>query len=62
MIKKGETFRQPGVRRKPVMCALPPEITLADIQKEMEELLKKDAEVDIEQTRRELAWPTGLNK
>jgi len=62
MIRKGETIRQPGVRRKPVLCALPPEITLADIQKEMEELLKKDSEVDVEQTRKELAWPTGLNK
>lgn len=62
MIKKGETIRQPGVRRKPVLSALPPEITLADIQKEMEELLIKDAEVDVEQTRKNLAWPTGLNK
>ncbi len=62
MIKKGETIRQPGVRRKPVLSALPPEITIADIRKEMEVLLKQDAEVNVEQTRRDLAWPTGLNK
>ena len=61
MIKQGETIRQPGVRRKPVLSALPPEINMADIQKEMEELLKEDSNVDVEQTRKELAWPTGVN-
>ena len=62
MIKSGETIRKPGVRRKPVMSALPPDITLEDIKKEMEELLIEDADVDVEQTRKGLDWPTGLNE
>lgn len=62
MIKNGETIRKPGIRLKPVMTALPPDITMTDIQEEMERLLKKDAEVDVEETRKNLAWPTGLNK
>jgi NADH-quinone oxidoreductase subunit B len=62
MIKNGETIRKPGVRNKPVMSALPPGITMADIQKEMAEILKKDAVVDVEEERKKLRWPTGLNK
>lgn len=62
MIKQGETLRKPGVRNKPVMSALPPGITMEDIHKEMEELLKKDADIDVEARRKQLPWPSGLNK
>lgn len=61
MIKEGETLRKPGVRRKPVMSALPPDIKMDDIQAEMEELLKRDTNVDVEKARQALDWPTGLN-
>ena len=61
MIKEGETLRKPGVRRKPVMSALPPDINMDDIQAEMEELLKRDTNVDVEKARQALDWPTGLN-
>jgi hypothetical protein len=62
MIKNGETLSKPGVRRKPVMSALPPGITMPDIMAEMEDLLRKDADVDVEKTRQSLPWPTGLNR
>lgn len=47
MIKEGESIRQPGVRRKPVVAALPPAISLSEIQDEIKELLIKDSYVDI---------------
>ncbi len=47
MIKKGETIREPGVRRKPVMAALPPGVTQEDILQELEEVLKKDSVVRV---------------
>jgi NADH-quinone oxidoreductase subunit B len=61
MIKQGETVRNPGVRNRPVMSALPPNITMQDIEAEMEALLRQDAAVDIEDARKERKWPTGLN-
>lgn len=43
MIKEGETVRTPGMRRNPVMAALPQGITLKDIQAELVTLLQEDA-------------------
>lgn len=43
LIKEGETVRQPGVRRKPVMAALPPGMTIQDIQVELANLLTSEA-------------------
>ncbi len=39
LIREGETVRQPGVRRKPVLAALPPGITVDQIQAEIRALL-----------------------
>lgn len=58
MIKEGETVREPGVRRKPVMAALPQGITLKDIQAEFVTLLKEDAVVNVD----ELAAERGKNE
>ena len=58
MIKEGETVREPGVRRKPVMAALPQGITLQDIQAEFVTLLKEDAVVNVD----ELAAERGKNE
>jgi NADH-quinone oxidoreductase subunit B len=41
MIMEGETVREPGVRRKPVLAQLPPGVSLADIQAEIAALLQK---------------------
>lgn len=61
MIKEGESIGRPGIRRKPVTSALPPGITMDDIQAEMDDLLKKDAVVDVNATKDSLKWPSGLN-
>ncbi|MEK7774932.1 MAG: NADH-quinone oxidoreductase subunit NuoB [Candidatus Zixiibacteriota bacterium] len=61
MIKQGETVRRPGIRSKPVMSALPPNITMNDIEAEMESLLRQEADIDVEKARKERDWPTGLN-
>jgi NADH-quinone oxidoreductase subunit B len=42
-IKAEETLGNPGYRRKPVMSALPPNMSIDEIKEEMEKLLKKDA-------------------
>ncbi len=59
MIKEGETIREPGIRRKPVVSALPEGITHDDIKKEMESLLVKENTVDIPSKLDSLDWPTG---
>ena len=48
MIKEGESVREPGVRRKPVLSSLPPGITMDQIRAEMITLLMKDAVVNVE--------------
>ena len=62
MIKEGETIREPGVRRKPVISSLPEGITLEDIQGEMKELLVKENVVDVQHAVDKLKWPSGLNE
>ncbi|HLE01057.1 MAG TPA: NADH-quinone oxidoreductase subunit NuoB [Bdellovibrionota bacterium] len=54
LIKEGETVRKPGVRRKPVLSALPPGITLDQIRAEMATVLKSDAIVNVEQAAKKL--------
>lgn len=60
MIKEGESLKEPGIRRKPVTAALPPNIKIEDIKKEMLETLNKQAVTDVEAKRTSKAWPTGL--
>ena len=53
MIKEGETVRKPGVRRKPVMAALPEGITLKDIQAELAGFLEQSATGNVEKASAE---------
>lgn len=48
LIKEGETIRKPGMRRKPITAALPPGITIEQIQKEMIAMLEQDAMINLE--------------
>ena len=57
---KEETVREPGIRRKPVLSALPEDVTIKDIQGEMTRLLEVDARVDVNKLASDLEWPTGL--
>ncbi len=59
MIKNGETLRKPGIRKKPVFSALPPDISMKEIETQMQVALEKDSLVDVEATRKNLDWPTG---
>jgi len=56
MIKEGTSIREPGVRRKPVMAALPKGITMDDIQGEMRRLLEADNVVNVAQEAGEKIW------
>lgn len=56
MIRSGQRSLDPSVRHKPVLAALPPGITLPDIQAEMARLLENDATVDAEEHLRTSPW------
>ena len=56
MIKQGTSIREPGVRRKPVMAALPQGVTMEDIQGEMRRLLEADNVVNVAQEAGEKIW------
>lgn len=56
MIMAGETSSQVGVRKKPVIAALPPDITLDDIRDEMIKLLEEAAVVDVRTEEENKVW------
>jgi NADH-quinone oxidoreductase subunit B len=56
MIMAGETCSQVGVRKRPVIAALPPDITMEDIKAEMLELLEQAATVDVRTEERSKVW------
>ncbi|MBX7258283.1 MAG: NADH-quinone oxidoreductase subunit NuoB [Candidatus Hydrogenedentes bacterium] len=56
MIKEGESVRQPGIRRKPVMAAIPNGITVGDIQEEMRKILEQDNVIDVEAEAAKRPW------
>lgn len=56
MIKQGESIARPGLRRKPVLAALPQGITLEDIRQEIRGLLEADNVIDVEKEARNKVW------
>lgn len=56
MIKEGESIRYPGVRRKPVVSALPDGVTEKDIRREMRLLLEEENVVDVVQEANRSIW------
>ena len=56
MIKQGEAIQSSGVRKKPVMAALPDGITMADIQQRFRELLVRENTVDVVKAASEKSW------
>ena len=56
MIKQGEAIQSSGIRKKPVMAALPDGITMADIQQRFRELLVQKNTVDVVKAAGEKIW------
>ena len=56
LIKKGETIRQPGVRRKPVTAALPQGISMADLREEARRLLLEENTLDVAKDADAKSW------
>lgn len=53
MIKEGESCSNPGIRRKPVMAALPPGIKIEDIKAEFVSVLNKQNTVNIKEVAKQ---------
>lgn len=56
MIREGETIREPGVRRKPVMAALPEDISIHEIRKEIRAVLTDENVIDVERAAAAKPW------
>jgi NADH-quinone oxidoreductase subunit B len=56
MIKQGESIARPGLRRKPVLAALPQGIAMEDIREEIRGLLEADNVIDVEKEAHNKVW------
>jgi NADH-quinone oxidoreductase subunit B len=56
MIKQGESIARPGIRRKPVLAALPQGIAIEDIREEIRGLLEADNVVDVAKEAQNKIW------
>jgi NADH-quinone oxidoreductase subunit B len=56
MIKQGESIARPGIRRKPVLAALPQGITMEDIREEIRGPLEADNVVDVAKEAQNKVW------
>lgn len=62
MIRQGETIRKPGIRRKPVLAALPQGITMDDLRLEQRERLERDNTVDLAKAAANKRWAAKLEQ
>ncbi len=62
MIRRGETARAPGMRRKPVLSALPQGITVQDIRAEIRAALEAENVVDVGNAAAASPWHGKLRK
>src|SRR5690606_33523683 len=56
LIKEGESIREPGIRRKPVVAALPAGVTESDIRREIRQALEAENVVDVAQAAESKVW------
>jgi NADH-quinone oxidoreductase subunit B len=56
LIKQGETISRPGIRRKPVLAALPQGITIEDIREEIRRVLEEENVVDVAHEAHAKIW------
>ncbi|MCC6486007.1 MAG: NADH-quinone oxidoreductase subunit NuoB [Candidatus Hydrogenedentes bacterium] len=56
MIREGETIREPGIRRKPVMAALPEDVSLHEIRAEIRAALANENVIDVTQAANQKPW------
>ena len=62
MIKSGESIRHPGVRKKPVLAAMPQGITADDIKQQLRVLLEKENTIDIEHEANNRSWAQKVDQ
>ncbi len=56
MIREGETIHEPGIRRKPVMSALPEDISLHEIRERVRAELTEENVIDVAKASGEKPW------
>ncbi len=62
MIREGETIREPGIRRKPVLAALPEDVSLHEIRKQIRTALVDDNVIDVDKAAREKPWASKVRE
>ena len=62
MIRQGESIRHPGLRRKPVIAALPQGVSAEDIRQSLREALEKDNTVDVAQAAGDKVWAARVEQ
>lgn len=62
MIREGETIRAPGIRKKPVLAALPEDVSIHDIRKEIRGTLVDANVIDVEKEAREKPWASKVRE
>lgn len=56
MIREGETIREPGIRRKPVLASLPEDVSIEEIRAEIRAALTQDNVVDVAKAADAKPW------
>jgi NADH-quinone oxidoreductase subunit B len=62
LIREGESIRHPGVRKKPVLAALPQGLSAADIRQAVREALETDNTVDVAQAACDKVWAAKVEQ
>ena len=62
MIRQGTTVREPGIRRKPVLAALPQGVALEDIREEIRRAVETDNVVNVHQAADEKRWAEKIRQ
>ena len=62
LIKSGESIRHPGIRKKPVLAAMPQGITADEIKQQLRTLLEKENTIDIENEANNRSWAQKVDQ
>lgn len=62
LIRQGESIRHPGVRRKPVLAALPQGVSAEDIRRTLRATLEQNNTIDVAQAASDKSWAAEVEQ